>query len=491
MNEKKDLIIGKSKFLLLAIILVPIISVTMILRIIKWFMPYIAYTYKTTILCIVVVGLIYIMLGVMRYKCKKIESTEKSKLYKVTHFVMCMLPSYIVGLFATGFGLTIVFRFIWTREYYNSPAEEIYYWGFFISLILSAIIYLLCELIVTKSMDEVKRSIRNIPIMIAVILINGLALFIGINASINREVDADKIKYIEFISYDAKEYNWDDKDDCVKIIDEELFKAVEVAYSNSMDIYLSSEFNELYYRSSEHGRIIYGTIIGINQGGTTFYRLIPFEYDIEQYMENLYTYEINEEDDKFVLPEYDTVDAKLSLSGLTSVSFDNEKIYNLLKEDLNASLYDEVRQAADGEVLCDVTIDFEGEKYDRAKIPVSAKTPKTYEYIMNEIQNVNNENISSYIDDVTASGTYFLIFSFICVDGDKVISPGRNYAFDVSEFNKFSKLLNRFENEEGDVFVYIEISNDSDDSIGTHAMSKCIPKDLAEKMCTIMGFKME
>lgn len=158
MNEKKDLIIGKSKFLLLAIILVPIISVTMILRIIKWFMPYIAYTYKTTILCIVVVGLIYIILGVLRYKCRKIESAEKSKLYKVTHFVMCMLPSYVVGLFAIGFGLSIVFRTIWAREYYNSPAESIYYWGLIITLVLSALLYLLCELIVTKSLNEVKKK---------------------------------------------------------------------------------------------------------------------------------------------------------------------------------------------------------------------------------------------------------------------------------------------------------------------------------------------
>ena len=130
-------------------------------------------------------------------------------------------------------------------------------------------------------------------------------------------------------------------------------------------------------------------------------------------------------------------------------------------------------------------------KKNSAKILVPKKTPKTYEYIMNEIQNINNKNISSYIDEVTASGIRFIVYSFICVDGDKVISPGRNYAFEVSEYNKFSELLHRFQNDQGDVFVYIEIANNSDTRVGTYVMSKCISKELADEMCEIMGLEVK
>ena len=494
MNDKRDIVTGKSIFALLTVILVPIISTIIILSIVKWFMPYIAYTYKTILFCIFVLVIIYFVLSELRNKCRKSEQAEQTRLYKVMHIVICMLPAYVVGLFGVGFGLNIVFRAIWSKEYYNSPAESVYYYGLIITLVLSAVLYLLCEFFVTRSWSEVKRSIKYLPILITTILFSGLVIFLGINASINRGVDADKIKYVEFAGYCVEEYAWYGigyvqygKADKVKIVDEQLFEAVEEAYNNCMDNYLRYEKNELYYDSAEFGKTINGYVVGINQGGTTFYRYIDFyEYDIEVYIESLYLFNKNEKNGKFILPDYDDV-VEIGLSGISDDIYNEKEIYNLLKEDLNTTLYSEIREASDDEILCYATIYFEGEIYTRAKIPISLKTPKTYKYIMNEIASINNENLSSYIDEVSTSGTRFVIYSFICVDDEKVISSGRNYAFEVSEYDKFTELLQRFKNEQGDVFVYLEISNNSDTCEGTYVVSKRIPKDLAYEMCKIMG----
>ena len=495
MNDKRDIVTGKSIFALLIVILVPIISSIIIINIVKWFMPYIVLTGKTALFCIFVIGLIYCVLSCLRDKCRKSEQPEQTRLYKVMHIVICMLPSYVVGLFSVGFGLSIVFRTIWSREYNNYyPAESVYYYGLIITLVISAILYLLCELIVTKSWSEVKRSIKYLPILVATILFSGLVIFLGINVSINREVDADKIKYIEFAGYCVEEYAWYgkeyvryDKADKVKIVDEQLFQAVEEAYSYHVENYLRTGKNELYYRTAEEGRVIYGYIVGINQGGTTFYRMIPFEHDVETYIESLYVYKVNEKNGKFILPDYDDVNVEIGLSGLSGVSFNEKEIYNLLKEDLKATSYSEIREVGDEELLCYATLYFRDERFSSTKIPISVKTPKIYNYIMDEISSVNDEKISSYIDEVSMSGTRFIIYSFICVDDDKVISSGRNYAFEVSEYDKFSELLQRFKNEQGDVFVYLEISNNSDTCEGTYVVSKSIPKDLADEMCKIMG----
>ena len=493
MNDKRGIVTHKSIFALLTIILVPIISTIIIVRIVEWFVPYIVLTNKTTLFCILILGLIYLALGGLMYKCRKSEQAEQTRLYKVMHVVICMLPAYVVGLFSVGFGLNIVFRAIWSREYNNNPAESMYYYGLIITLVLSAVLYLLCELIVTKSWSEVKRSIKYLPILVATILFSGLVIFLGINASINREVDADKIKYIEFAGWCVEEYAWYgkeyvqyDKADKVKIVDEQLFEAVEEAYSNHIDNYLTTGKNELYYCSAEYGRINYGHVVGINQGGTTFYRLISFEHDINEYIESLYVFNVNEKNGKFILPDYDDV-AEIGLSGLSGVSFNEKEIYNLLKEDLNTTLYSEIREVSDEELLCYATIYFEGEIYTRARIPISVKTPKTYKYIMNEIASINNEKLSSYIDEVSMSGTRFIIYSFICVDDDKVIASGENYAFEVSEYDKFCELLQRFKNEQGDMFVYMEIANNSDTCEGTYVVSKSVPKDLVDEMCEIMG----
>ena len=498
MKDKREIVTVKNIFALLTVILVPIISTIIIVRMVEWFMPYIALTNKTTRFCILIIGLIYLVLGGLIYKCKKREQAEQTRLYKVMHVVICMLPAYVVGLFSVGFGLSIVFRTIWAKEYYNSPAESVYYYGLIITLVVSAVLYLLCEFVVTRSWSEVKRSIKYLPILVVTIFFSGLVIFFGINASINKEVDADKIKYVEFAGRGLEEYAWYGRKyvhyteaDKVKIVDEQLFEAVEEAYSNCMDNYLRYGKNELYYDSAEFGNTINGYVVGINQGGTTFYRHIDFdEYDIEVYIESLYLYNKNEKNGRFILPDYDDV-VEIGLSGISDDNYNEKEIYSLLKEDLNTTLYSEIKEVSDEEILCYATIYFEGEIYTRAKIPISLKTPKTYNYIMNEIASINNENLSSYIDEVSMSGTRFIIYSFVCVDGDKVISSGENVAFEVSEFDKLSELLQRFKNEQGDVFVYLDISNNSDTCEGTYTVSKRIPKDLADEMCEIMGIDVQ
>lgn len=86
MNDKRGIVTHKSIFALLTIILVPIISTIIIVRIVEWFVPYIVLTNKTTLFCILILGLIYLALGGLMYKCRKSEQAEQTRLYK-----LCML----------------------------------------------------------------------------------------------------------------------------------------------------------------------------------------------------------------------------------------------------------------------------------------------------------------------------------------------------------------------------------------------------------------
>ena len=498
MDEKRGLFTSNKRITLLTIILVPLISTIIIWKIAKWFMPFIVFNFNTALICALALGLVYFVLGVLIKKCNN---------EKIIHLVICMMPAYLVGLFSLGFGLTIVFRFIWAEEYYNDVAGSTYYWGFLISLLLSAIIYLVCEFISEKSLSSVLRSVKYVPILWAATIISGILLFVGINASIHKEVNADKIKYViisgEVISAPDK---YDEK---VKLVDEELFKIVEFAYEYQLDNYLRGTDDELYYCGSEHGRIIHGKPVGINQGGVTFYRIIEFDMEMVAYIESLYTYEIYEKDGKYELPEYETFDQELSdddltdqelpdgyssnielsITGLSDLNFDKKEFYNILKEDLQNTPYSQIRDVGEDEILCYAKIGFYGEGGGgniRSKIPISNKTPKTYEYIMNKIEKIDNGQLALYMDEIRTAKNEIYNCSFICVDGDKVIVPGRDYAVTISNIDKFCKLMERLLNEQGDTFIYMEGHIELENREVDYVISKRVPKDLADEICKLV-----
>ena len=498
MDEKRGLFTSNKRITLLTIILVPLISTIIIWKIAKWFMPFIVFNFNTALICALALGLVYFVLGVLIKKCNN---------EKIIHLVICMMPAYLVGLFSLGFGLTIVFRFIWAEEYYNDVAGSTYYWGFLISLLLSAIIYLACEFISEKSLSSALRSVKYVPILWAATIISGILLFVGINASIHKEVNADKIKYViisgEVISAPDK---YDEK---VKLVDEELFKIVEFAYEYQLDNYLRGTDDELYYRGSEYGRIIHGKPVGINQGGVTFYRIIEFDMEMVAYIESLYTYEIYEKDGKYELPEYETFDQELSdddltdqelpdgyssnielsITGLSDLNFDKKEFYNILKEDLQNTPYSQIRDVGEDEILCYAKIGFYGEGGGgniRSKIPISNKTPKTYEYIMNKIEKIDNGQLALYMDEIRTAKNEIYNGSFICVDGDKVIVPGRDYAVIISNIDKFCKLMERLLNEQGDTFIYMKGHIELENREVDYVISKRVPKDLADEICKLV-----
>ena len=430
------------------------------------------------------IGLIYVILGAVTYKCRKSEMASQPTAFKIVQPITRMIPAYLFGLIAVYFFLLLRFRFIWEKGYGDDKTANMYLWGMFSMIILSVIAYLVYELITTRSWKKVAQSAKKLPILGVLIVVTGGITYCGISFALNREVKADKIKYITVSSKWAD--HWYENSSNVKLVDDKLFEMIETKYRDNVNVFK----DEGYYPEMK------GLKIGINQGGLTFYRTLFFNSDFEDYIEYVYVHEVNAQKEDFKLPSYGSGEFEFTISGLYSTDFNKETAYNFLKEDLEAGSYRDQINVEDEEVLCYAHINISGDNTIKADMPISKKTPKTYNYIMNEIEAAGDGKIDEFVEMLDSiinaeepCDTYLGIGPFVCVDGDEVISPCLNVGFSLDKFDyrKLSKLMKQFQNEEGDTLVYFEASLRCNDETEYFEFGKRIPKDLAEEICELMG----
>ena len=437
-----------------------------------------------------VLGLGYIALGALAYKHRRSEMAAQASAFKLVQPITRMIPAYLFGLIGVYFFLYLVFSKKWDE--YGYDVEMMFYWGMFSMFILSILSYVIYELITTRRWRKVAQSFKQLPIVGGVTILSALVIWLGVTVSMNKEVEADKMKYIEVAGIEI--YNWYDDKREVRLEDEELFQIIEDTYREQLEDYKSSGY---YWGENE-------IVVGINQGGVTFYRRVFLSDADMQYVKYLYMHAINADKAKFELPKYDKMYTSVYVEGMYYLPYNEKDLYDILKEDLKDKPYLEIVDVEDVDVLCTVEIESYKNDYFSAVIPISVNTPKTYDYLIGMLEDADNGMIKSAINAIErfvyTNETFedtITISSFISIDGDEVVLPGNDEYYTRikgSQFEKFIELLNRVQNEEGDTLVYIEgwlcwyedrecyDYRELDFTIG-----KRVPKELADELYELLG----
>ena len=438
-------------------------------------------------------GVIYIVLGALAHKNRKSEMAAQASAYKIVQPVARMIPAYLFGLMAVYFFLCLIFRDSWQNEYSSYETEISFYWLMFSMIILSILAYVIYELITTRRWRKVAQSFKQLPILGGITIFSAFLIGMGVTAAMNKEVEADKMKYVEVAGIEV--FEWYDEKSEAKLVDEKLFQMVEDSYKAQME-----EFKEngYYWGVYEHE-----FVVGINQGGTTFYRTVTFSDSDMQYIRTLYMHATNASQAKFELPKYDQSYTSVYVSGMFYLPYNEWELYDILREELKDKPYLEIIDVEEEDILCYVEISSYGYEYFSAEIPISAKTPKTYAYLIGLLEYVDNRALDAAIimlEKFLYTNETFQdrvsIDSFICIDGDEVIIPGEDYGYVVSgsDFEEFIELLKRYQSDEGDTLVYMEgwlhwytdkyceYSDELDFAIG-----KKVSKELADDLCEFFG----
>ena len=447
--------------------------------------------YMASFVYTLVLGLGYIALGALAYKHRRSEMAAQASAFKLVQPITRMIPAYLFGLIGVYFFFILVFTKKWD-EGYGDDVEMMLYWGMFSMLILSILSYVIYELVTTRRWRKVAQSFKQLPIVGGVTILSALVIWLGVNVSMNKEVEADKMKYIEVAGIEI--YDWYDDKREVRLEDEELFQIIEETYCEQLEEYWSSGY---YWGGNE-------IVVGINQGGITFYRRVALSDADMQYVKQLYMHAINADQAKFELPKYDKNYTNVYVQGMNYLPYDEKDIYDILKEDLKDKPYLEIVDIEDVDVLCYVEIESYKNEYFSALIPISVNTPKTYDYLIGMLEDADNGMIMSAINVIErfvyTNETFedtIIINSFISIDGDKVVLPGNDDYYTRikgSQFEDFIELLNRVQNEDGDTLVYIEgwLSWYEDRECYDYrdmelVIGKRVPKELADELYEFLG----
>ena len=436
----------------------------------------------------VVLGIIYLALGALAHKHRKSEMAAQASAYRLVQPVTRMIPAFLFGLMGIFFFLTLVFRYRW-GNYYDSGEEIFMYWGMFSMLILSLLSYVIYELITTRRWRKVAQSFKQLPILGGVIVISALLISGGINLSLNKEVDADKMKYIEVGEIEG--LDWLKFKGEVKISDDKVFETVEKAYDRQMEALYEGES---YWET-------YELVIGINQGGLTFYRTVYFDREEMDVIKKVYMEKINADETKVELPRFDYTETSINIYyELGYAEYDEKEVYNALRADLKNMPYMDVTDVKNSEIFCYVEVNLYGDNYFTIDVPITTKTPKTLEIIMECYENdleYEKSEISSAINTIDlivnepekAEGGVYLYSYAYYNDGEIFIEKDAGLSIkELSDMEKMEELLTRYMEEDGDVifhmegYVYCYWFGDDNESDIYFSGEKSIPKDLAEEL---------
>ena len=433
----------------------------------------------------VVLGIVYIILGALAHKHRKSEMAAQASAYRLVQPVTRMIPAYLFGLIGIYFLLELVFRFGWDE--YEYEQEIAMYWGMFSMFILSLLAYVIYELITTRRWRKVAQSFKQLPIFVGVIIGTTLIIWGCTTAALNKDVDADKMKYVEI--GELKVYSWSKGKGEVRITDERLFEIIEDAYEDQVEEYKSTGY---YWGENE-------LVVGINQGGITFYRKIDFNDEEMAYLKKLYINEANTKNEKLELPRYDVARIYIYLKGFESFQYDEKVLYELLREDLSKLPYAEISESKEG-VIGYIDVEKYDDDYFSVNIPISKKTPKTLDYILSKLEKTDDgkldevvEELNNLLDIGFDYSDGITIYSLIAVDDEGVLSTSDGMAtvLEHEKFEEFAELLNRYQEEEGDTLVYIEAWIHYYDEYGYNDVGvnvgKRVSKELAMELCELIN----
>lgn len=442
--------------------------------------------YFAPVIYTLVLAAIYLVLGALAHKFRRSEMAAQPSAYGAVQIVTRMIPAFL-------FALIGIYCFLYLQL---TPAADLeyvetitVYWAMFSMFVLSLLSYVIYELITTRKWRKVLHSFKQLPILAGIVVLCTTAIWVGTKATMNRDIDADKMKYIEVGSIDA--FGWYDFPSEVRIEDEEVFEMLERTYDTQMEKY---EMGEYYGDDADE------LVIGVNQGGLTFYRIFHIKYDDMKLLELAYLEAAKTEKVKLDIPKYSKVDMNVYPFDFDSRT--EEEIYNTLRAELQEIPYVDIVDVEEEDILTEISVWFyqNNRGYD-VSIPISDKTPKTLNKIMKYVASSNYED-TYYIEDFLykfnnrAPQDYgdLSIHSVIIQDGDKIYKY-MDYYFSMDngyQISELTSLLDEYLEDEGDVMVYIRGEawwyNDEDEYKydNTFECSRNVSKDLAQKLIKFM-----
>ena len=438
----------------------------------------------------VILGVIYLVLGILAHKHRKSEMAAQASAFKLVQPVTRMIPAYLFGLIGIWFFQNLVFRFTWENNYGYYEAEISYYWGMSSMIILSLLAYVIYELITTRRWKKVAHSLKQLPIFAGIIVGTAFLIWGGTTIALKKDVEADKMKYIEVGKLEGLE--WIDKKGNTKITDDEVFEIIENAYDRQMECLYD---NESYWES-------YEVSLGINQGGVTFYRVIHLNSEEMEVLSKGYMEAVDAGEVKLKLPSYN--ESKMDVD-IYNNYFDWDVsevgLYKALREDLKEVSYLEVIDVSPDETICELYIYvYSGKELD-IRIPISKNTPRAYEYILQEATFYEGfideklQDIYMITDEYSKATGSVEVYGYLYMNSDEIkVNPSTSFTIDnEKDLKLLVELLERFQDEDGDTLfafggeIYYYIDPLDSEGWTTYEFSKRIPKDLADEFMELFA----
>lgn len=394
------------------ILVVPRAILTIIFSMIDSFMPFIQMNYGDTILnnqynalfapvtalfngdgdvtvygCALystILGLIYIAVACIMFKKRKSEVASQPSAYGIVQIICRMIPAFLFSLLGTFFVLETTIS-----GYYDI---EVYFIAV-VWYVFALLIYFIYELITTRRWRKVGASAKQLPIFVGIVVTCGLAIGFGTYFAMNREIDSDKMEYVEVEPLYGMDYFAPDEN--VRIKDKDIFGLIEDAYEEQLEEYY--DHSSSYYEDHD-------IIIGIKQDGALFYRRIYLtDYEMNK-VRSAYIEALDSSDNEVNLPVYsqEYMDVYVDISNLNDKQIID--LYNVLCDEVREMSYKELFQLEEYDAVASVEIYNRSENRDDWRnivIPISDLTPKTKAFLMASLlQNSDENNILEDLKDI-------------------------------------------------------------------------------------------
>ena len=400
-----------------------------------------------TVIYSLILAAIYFVVGGVAFVKRKSELAGKPSAFRGVQVAARMILPFISLLGA------LFFFMYWSRFY----TDEIVFLFFAFSCVTTAFTaYFIYELITVRKIKKVLKSLAWFPVLVGGVVIVGIIISIGSRIAMNRKIDADKIKYlmIEDLS------GWNMSDEFDRLENEKAYEIIANAYAKQLEKY--SDFND--YADCFDAESDTNVTVGVNQGGTTFYRVVSLSYDDYCELYKICKEEIYSKITSIELPKYNGAEVYFDYYNF-SMS-DERKIYEVLAEEIKGLSWEEVNDYGADEFVTFVTIYGYSYQYGTKEmyIPISSATPKTLEVFIEAMINgealmygeeVYNKCLKYYNDGYTLDVNMYDCYVICDNKIFKYIDYAGTYAEDDMAKETVELFKNIEESEDGDNVIIL------------------------------------
>ena len=314
----------------------------------------------------VIEGMVYFILGAFVYVHRKSETAQKPSLTYGVQSVLRMVSAYLCSLVGVGF----------LMSYFTNYGSMAHLFYAAVMFVVAVLVYIMYELLTSHKWSMVGRSLKQLPILVILIAVTFAAMKIVVYGINSYRIVPERTQYIEIedvASYQLDNYDidWDKLDR--KIYDADCISAIADEYNDD---------TEDYYDMSTR------CVVTVYQDGHRYKRNV----NIKPKTLSKVAYCITKRNDSLsgnYLKKY----TNNSYVDMEFISLDNSQvhaIYDCIKEEIeqNNNLLDVIMtdySSTIGTLYIGYVYqpDILSQEYQQQRLPISYKTPKTLELLVN------------------------------------------------------------------------------------------------------------